>query len=104
MQGRLVELYCDEVKQHKLDGLRAELEEGSVKYLKEKADTLRWMMKEEKELGMAPTVTESDIEECLEKAGEMEERVKERREGRQKDNYYIFEEDVKQEKHKVVTN
>ena len=41
MQGRLVELYCDEVKQHKLDGLRAELEEESVAYLQEKAETLR---------------------------------------------------------------
>ena len=39
--GRLVELYCDEIKQHKLDDLRAEMEEESVAYLREKAETLK---------------------------------------------------------------
>ena len=39
--GRLVDLYCDEIKQHKLDEMRAKLEEESVTYLREKAETLR---------------------------------------------------------------
>ena len=41
IQGRLVDLYCDEIKQHKLDDLRAEMEEESVAYLREKAETLK---------------------------------------------------------------
>ena len=62
------------------------------------------MMREEKELGMDPTVTDADVEECLAKAAEMAERVKERREGRLRDSYHIFEEEVRHEKFKVVTS
>ena len=41
MQGRLVDLYCDEIKQHRLDEMRAKLEEDSVTYLQEKAENLK---------------------------------------------------------------
>ena len=56
----------------------------------------RWMMKEEKELGMDTTVKESDVEECLKKAEVMAARVEARKKGRQTESYYIFEPEVKQ--------
>ena len=49
------------------------------------------MQKEERELGMEATVKDSDIEDSLKKAEEMAARVEVRKEGKQKDSYYIFQ-------------
>ena len=38
---RLTELWCDELKQFKLDGLKSELEAQQPEYLRNKAETLR---------------------------------------------------------------
>jgi len=99
--GRLVDLYCDEIKQHKLDEMRAKLDEESVTYLQEKAETLKWMLKEERELGLDTTVNESDIEECLKKAEEMAAKVDARKGGRLQESYYVFEPEVKQDVHNI---
>jgi hypothetical protein len=60
------------------------------------------MLKEEKDLGMDVTVNEAEIEDCLEKAGEMEAKIEKRNEDHLGEEYYIYEPEVKKEKHQIT--
>lgn len=57
-------------------------------------------MKEEEDLGLESTVCESDIEDCLTKAKEVEVKLKELKENPKE--YFIYSPPVEEEKHKVI--
>ncbi|XP_023339752.1 28S ribosomal protein S15, mitochondrial [Eurytemora carolleeae] len=71
---RLTDLWCDELKQHRLDKYKRKLMEDQPKFLRDKADKLKHIMAEEKDLGLEPSVFQEDVDECLRRAVEIENR------------------------------
>ena len=92
MLARLTDLWCEELKQHRLGELRRGLKRGQPKYLRDKADTLKWARKEQEELGMEVTVKEEEIEECLKRANEIEKELEE--EEAKEPDYFIYKPEV----------
>lgn len=64
----LTEEYCNNIIQQKINAYKAELKEKQRKFYLEKAEKLAFIMKEEKECGLTPTVTEEEIENVRQKA------------------------------------
>lgn len=62
---RLTDLYCEEVRKQRLEEYKAELNAQKENFLKKKAETLQWIMKEEKECGVEPTVTQEQVDTVL---------------------------------------
>lgn len=62
---KLTNKHCADIKQQKLDAYKASLEAQQVDFLREKAQKLQWIRKEEEECGVEPTVSETDIEQVL---------------------------------------
>jgi len=74
-QSRLTALWCDELRLHKLNEYKQSLDKQQPQFLREKAEKLKWIMAEEKELGMEATVTDAEIESLLEKADTLEAKM-----------------------------
>ncbi|CAK9805640.1 28S ribosomal protein S15, mitochondrial [Anthophora plagiata] len=68
---RITQNYCDDIIQKKLKLYKAELKEQQKAFYLEKAEKLEFILKEEKECGITPTVTEEDIEAARKKAQEL---------------------------------
>ncbi len=89
------DLWCDELKQHRLGELEDRLRREQPGYLRQKAETLRWARREQAELGMEVTVTEEEAEECVRRAEEVEAEIREAEEkageAGESDSYYIYE-------------
>jgi small subunit ribosomal protein S15 len=98
---RLVNLWCDEQRTSKLQSLKEEFERDQPRFLREKAETLSLIMKQEQELGVPSTVTQDDIDKCAAQAEQLEESFKQR--VKQEIEYHIFEEEVVEEDHKILT-
>jgi len=89
----LTDLWCEELKRYRLSELESQLKHRQPKYLREKAETLKWMKKEQEELNLEVTVSQADIEECLQKAEELEAKLKaeeENAENVEKKDYFIY--------------
>ncbi|XP_023706330.1 28S ribosomal protein S15, mitochondrial [Cryptotermes secundus] len=69
---KLTNKHCAEIKQQKLDAYKASLEAQQMDFLREKAQKLRWIRKEEEECGVEPTVSETDVEQVLKQLRELE--------------------------------
>lgn len=69
---KLTNKHCAEIKQQKLDAYKASLEAQQMDFLREKAQRLRWIRKEEEECGVEPTVSETDVEQVLKQLRELE--------------------------------
>lgn len=93
---RLTDIWCDELKKHRLDGLRRKLESEQPHFLRSKAEKLRFIMNEEKELGLEQTVTEAEIEECLKRAEQVEKRNAAKAD-EMAENFLVYEEEKEEE-------
>jgi len=94
---RLTDIWCEELREHRLKAYRRKLEEEQPKFLRTKAEKLRFIMNEERELGIEPTTTEEEISECISRAEEIEKR-NEAMEDEEVD-YLVFEEEKKKDPH-----
>jgi len=91
-QSRLTALWCDELRTHKMHQYKTALEKEQPAFLREKAEKFRWMMEEEKALGLEVSVSEEEVERLLKKADEIEERIsKEESDSENKRQYHIFQ-------------
>jgi len=70
---RLTDIWCDELRQHRLDKHKRKLQEQQPAFLRDKAEKLKFIMAEERELGLEQTVVQADIDECLERAVKIEQ-------------------------------
>ncbi|XP_076243639.1 28S ribosomal protein S15, mitochondrial [Calliopsis andreniformis] len=68
----LTQQYCDKVIQDKLDAYKMELMAQQKEFYRNKAKQLQFIFKEEKALGLEPSVTEEEIEAAQRKAKELE--------------------------------
>jgi len=93
---RLTDLWCDELKQHRLNKHKKQLEKQQPVFLREKAEKLKFIMSEELDLGLEQTVFQKDIDECLERAEKIEQMVAAAES--KPDVYLIYEEEAVVEK------
>jgi len=87
---RLVNLLCDEIRGHKLQDLKDDLEEDQPNFLKRKADTLKKIQEEEKKFNLKPTVSDADIDRCYSELKKVEEQLKQRE--KRTLTYHVFKE------------
>ena len=89
-QDRLTDLWCDELRTHRLNKFKQELKLKQPEFLRYKATVLREILEEEENLGEKPSVTESEIEDIYQKANDIEEKLAKSDKSEKK--YYIYEE------------
>jgi len=92
---RLTDIWCQELKQNRLDKYKRKLEEEQPKFLRNKAAKLQHIMQEEKDLGLQATVNQEEIDECLRRADEIE--AKNLSIEQESDNFLIYKEEVIEE-------
>uniref|UniRef100_A0A0A9ZEE7 Small ribosomal subunit protein uS15m n=1 Tax=Lygus hesperus TaxID=30085 RepID=A0A0A9ZEE7_LYGHE len=66
----LTDEYCDKIINTKLDNYKKQLDSQKESFLENKIEKLKFIMKEEKECGAPPSVTECDIAEVEKQLGE----------------------------------
>lgn len=69
----LTQEFCDKIVQDKLNAYKAELKAKQKDFYREKAEKLAFILKEETECGIQPSVTLEDIEVARMKMKEMSE-------------------------------
>lgn len=62
---RLTDLHCEEVRKQQLEEYKAKLSAQKEEFLVKKAETLQWIIKEESECGVEPTVTQEQVDVVL---------------------------------------
>ena len=72
------------------------LQEAQPEFLRRKAEKLRFIMAEEAELGLEPTVTEDEVRECEERAEEIARRLEDGGADDGEENL-IFKEEIQEE-------
>ena len=91
-QDRLTDLWCDELKTHRLHQYKHELQKKQPDFLRRKAKLMEEVLEEERKLGKSPSVSEAEIDELIKRADSIEEIVK--LEDVSKKEYLVFEEVV----------
>jgi len=71
-QDRLTDLWCDELRTHRLQTFKQTLEKRQPEFLRRKAKLLRELLDEEIKHGESPSVSESEIDEILKNADSIE--------------------------------
>jgi len=95
---RLTDLWCDELKRHRLNAYKRQLVKEQPGFLIRKAEKLKHILQEEKDLGLELTVTEEEIEECIRKAEEIQAKV-DSEEFNEEDEYLIYNNEEETKKH-----
>merc|ERR1719336_2530036 len=72
---KLTDLWCSELRRHRLKAYERTLQEAQPEFLRRKAEKLQFLLSEERDLGLEPTVTEQEIEECIKKAEEIQRQL-----------------------------
>merc|ERR1719318_1174642 len=94
---RLTDLWCEELRRHRLKAYQRQLVREQPAFLAKKAQKLRQILQEERELGLEQTVTEEEIEECLKKADEIQAKLDS--EDIEDEEYLIYKEETKPTEH-----
>lgn len=68
---KLTDLHCEEVRKQRLEEYKEKLNAAKKDFLVKKAETLQWIMKEEKECGVEPTVTQEQVDAVLKQLEEL---------------------------------
>jgi len=92
---KLTDLWCSELRRHRLKGYERQLMAAQPEFLRHKAERLRHILSEERELGLEQTVTEQEILECERRAGQIEEEMQ--RGAGEEEEYLVYREEVEEE-------
>jgi len=97
---KLTDLWCEELQRHRLNAYQRQLVREQPGFLVKKAEKLKHILQEEKELGLELTVTENEIDECLKKAEEIQTKL-DSEEYKEEEEYLIYDntEETKQKDH-----
>jgi len=99
---RLTDLWCSELRRHRLKAYQDDLEKQQVIFLRDKAEKLKRILEDEKKLGLELTVTEEQIAECYRAAVDIDEKIKNDINKDDTEDYLIYKEEVKKEEHKYI--
>merc|ERR1712059_248591 len=94
---RLTDIWCEELQKHRLTAYRRKLEDKQPDFLRKKAEKLREILDIEKKYGFTPTVSESDISDCLNLAAETEAELTKAKEAVEKEDYLVYKEEAVRE-------
>ena len=89
-QDRLTDLWCDEMRTYRLHKFKKELKQKQPEFLRRKANLLKEILDEETKLGETSSISETEIEETLKRADNIEKNLAEG-DISEKD-YFIYEE------------
>jgi len=92
---KLTDLWCSELRRHRMKALQNKLQEQQPEFLIKKAEKLSFILNEEKELGLEPTVTQAEIDGCIKKAEEI--KLKLENEQDKEEEYLIYKEEIVEE-------
>jgi len=92
---KLTDLWCSELRRHRLAAYRKTLEEQQPAFLREKADTLARLRADEILLGVEITVSEQDIQECMDMAEKIEKDLE--NQDHDEEEYVIYREAIVKE-------
>ena len=92
---KLTDLWCSELRRHRLRAYKRKLQSEQPDFLMKKAEKLRFIMKEEQELGLEATVTQEQVDECIKKAEEIKSLLES--EADKEEEYLIYEEEIEEE-------
>jgi len=100
---RLTDLWCEELRRHRLAALRRDLEARQPEFLLRKAETLEGILATEEELGIQPTVSREEVEECRSRAAAIEARLQAgEAEEVEEEEYMIYKPEVQREQNVFV--
>ena len=71
------------------------LQEAQPEFLRRKAEKLQFILSEERDLGLEPSVTEQEVQDCLKKADQVQRQLEDSQ--TQDEEYLIYKEDVKEQ-------
>jgi len=92
---KLTDLWCSELKRHRFRAYERKLQAEQPDFLVKKAEKLKFIMEEEKELGLKATVTQAEIDDCLARADEIRKKIEDA-EGNEEE-YLIYKEEIAEE-------
>merc|ERR1712106_125196 len=97
---KLTDLWCEELQRHRLNAYQRQLVRERPGFLVKKAENLKHILQEEKELGLELTVTENEIDKCLKKSEEIQAQL-DSEEYKEEEEYLIYDntEETKQKDH-----
>jgi len=93
---RLTDLWCEELKKHRLTKYKRDLEAQQPEFLRNKAAKLQHIISEEAELGLTPTVTQDQVDECIKRAEDIEAKLS--KENYEEETLLLYSEEAAQEK------
>jgi len=93
---KLTDIWCDELKKHRLNKYQRDLEAQQPEFLRNKAAKLQHIISEEADLGLSPTVTQDQVEECIKRAEEIEAKLAE--ENYEEETLLVYSEEAVPEK------
>lgn len=91
---RLTELWCAELKEHRLSSLRHEFKTQQPQFLRDKAQKLQWIKTQEEELGLESSVSQDEIQSCLDEAKRIEDLLARQNEGEINQKLFIYKEEA----------
>jgi len=91
---KLTDLWCSELRRHRLKAYERTLQQAQPNFLKMKAEKLQFILDEERDLGLEPSVTQEEIEECIKKAEDIQHRLDS--DVNQDEEYLIYKEDIQE--------
>ncbi|TRY75184.1 hypothetical protein TCAL_01599 [Tigriopus californicus] len=91
---RLTELWCSELKQHRLSTLKHEFKSQQPEFLRDKAKKLGWIKAQEEELGLQSSVSQDEIQQCLDEAKRIEDILARQTQEDRMQKLFVYEEEV----------
>jgi len=100
--SRLTDMWCNELERHRLTAYSKELEQQKPVFLREKAEKLRIIIQTEKDLGVEPTVLGKEVEMCLTKAQQLEDKLAMGEDDEEEEEYLVFSEETVREENTYI--
>merc|ERR1712062_97783 len=85
---KLTDLWCSELRRHRLKAYERSLQEAQPEFLRRKAEKLQFILNEERDLGLELSVTEQEVQDCLKKADQVQRQLEDSQ--TQDEEYLIY--------------
>jgi len=91
---KLTDIWCSELRRHRLKALERKLQEAQPEFLRRKAEKLQFILEEERDLNLEPTVTQAEIDQCLEQADTIQQQLDNNL--NTEEEFLIYKEEIKE--------
>jgi len=91
---KLTDIWCSELRSHRLKALERKLQEAQPEFLRRKAEKLEFILEEERELGLEPSVTQEEIDQCRSEADKIQLQLDNN--VNREEQFLIYKEEIKE--------